>query len=86
MDATLGPKAYIEDSPTLGRSVLFGGRYINVSHIAEAEHLDLSHLSRVISGRRDPSLPYLKRLAQILGMTPGDVITAIEERRLSLVE
>lgn len=77
----IGPRAYLEDSPS-HQSVRLGGRYINLKRLAEEQDLDPSYVTRIISGERpNPSLSYLQKIADALGMTIDNLLTAIRERQ-----
>lgn len=62
------PRAFLEHKPTK-QSILFGGRYINLTHLAIHLGVDPGNLSRVFSGKGRPSLQYATRLADALHMT-----------------
>lgn len=73
-----GPQAYLLRTKPDGRHVRFGGRYINLSELSASEGLSHGYLTRVISGERTPSLTYLKRVAEALGMELADFLDAVE--------
>lgn len=79
----LGPRAYLESRPS-SQSIRLGGRYINLSRMAEDEGFDHSYLSRIMCGERTPSVPYLTRIAECLSMTRDDLLTAIDIRKEEL--
>ncbi len=58
------------------KSVRFNGRPINLRRLSEDSGISLSHVSRILSGKRDPSLSVLIRLGGALGMTPDEFLAA----------
>lgn len=74
------PQFYITGKPQ-GHSVWLAGVCIDLTAIAHETGLGHGYLSRVLSGKSNPSVPYLRRLADILGMSIDSLLTAIDERR-----
>ena len=65
-------------------SVSLGGRAINVSAMARILGVDQGSLSKFLSGNREPSLTYAKRVASVLDWTLDDLLSAIEARKTEL--
>lgn len=61
------PQTFIETKPTT-QSCWFGGRYVNVTRLANYCRVDRSYLSRVLSGVRQPSVHYSRTVASALKM------------------
>lgn len=79
------PSRCIERNPTT-QSIMLGGRYINISAIARDQNIDQSYLSRVLSGKRPPSIEHARKIATALGYaTIDDLMAAIEDRRRNLL-
>ena len=75
-----GPKSCIEYHPDT-RSVMLGGRYINITLLADVMKCDHGYLCRILRGERTPSIPFLRRMADALSMTGTDeLLAAIDER------
>lgn len=74
----LGPKLCLEDDPD-SRSVKLGGRYINVTLLANVMDSNHGYLCRILAGKRVPSVPFLEKMAAGLGM-------GIEELRITIAE
>lgn len=55
------PRAFLERKPT-SQTVKFGGRYINITHLATFTHLDKGYVSRVLRGRRHPPITLIDGL------------------------
>lgn len=76
------PAQFIQQTPHPG-SVKFAGVYLNLRVLAR--HLSYnpthSHLSRIFSSDRDPSLRVLRKLAEALNMTPDQFLEAIQARK-----
>ena len=69
------------------QSIRFGGRYINMGRMAEQGNLDPGYLSKVMAGKRKPSIDYAVRLVHILGLQGMDeLLSHIEDRRLEITE
>ena len=54
---------------------------INRSAMARAIHVDVAHVSRILSGKRNPSLAVASRMADYLGITLDDLFRVIAEGR-----
>lgn len=83
--ATRGPQAYIEDDPT-HQSVRFGGRYVSLARLSEDLNIDHGYLSRIFSGVRMPSIPYLQRVATALRMSIPDFLECVADRKAQIRE
>lgn len=80
MPLPVPPRRYLVPKPTL-QTVHIGGYPLNLLAIAEDKGLDHGYLSRVLSGERVPSLPYLQNVCAILGWSMDDLLKAIDQRR-----
>jgi len=49
---------------------LFDGRLVDLTKLAKDADIDLSHVSRIMRGKKDPSIRVLLRLADALAMAP----------------
>lgn len=65
-----GPTACLDEKPT-SKSIRLGGRFINLSRLAEFG-FDHSYLSRILAGDRNPSMDYARRVAKCLGILTDD--------------
>ena len=72
------PNGCLEPYPTT-QSVLFCGWFINLSHISLHTGIGLSSVSRVFSGKRQPTLKNTKKIAEALKMSIEDFILALED-------
>jgi transcriptional regulator with XRE-family HTH domain len=79
----VGPRAFLEDKPT-PQSIKLGGRYINMLKLSEATGFSHSYVSRILAGKRSPTIPYLRKVAEALYMTVDDLLECIEDRRIEL--
>lgn len=65
-------------------TVYLAGRAVNLTAIARAQGIDLSHLSRIFSGQRICTVQQARKLAGAFGMTIDEFLdnldTQIEER------
>lgn len=52
------------------KPVVFDGREINLSEISRETGLDVSHVSRIMRGEKDPSLKAIQKIAYSLRMAP----------------
>lgn len=77
------PLSYIERHPTT-QSIMLGGRYINLSAISRDLEIDQSYLSKIFSGKRDPTIAHLRKLTAALRVTIDELLEAIEERKSDL--
>lgn len=73
-----GPRAFIQDNPTR-MSVRLGGKYVNLTLLAEYLHIDHGYLCRVIAGGRNPSAEYIRKVAAALRMSVDDLLQAIDD-------
>lgn len=80
MDVTPISKKFLQAKPN-AYSVKFGGAYLNLREIARRLECDHGHLSRVFNSRRGPSLQMAQRLAEALGMSVDDFLTALRARK-----
>lgn len=71
------PSLCLVKKPT-GQSVLFAGQYINLHQLAADTGYDRSYLSRVFSGKRQPSLKAAALLASALAMSMDGFVSALE--------
>jgi|SRR5271157_2617282 len=62
------------------QSVRFAGRYVNINAIARSQDLSQSYVSKLLSGKRSPSILVAKKVAAALGMGLEDLLDAIEQR------
>lgn len=76
----VGPRAYLEARPT-AQTVKLGGRYINIQLLAEENGLDHGYVSRIVNGKRTPSIDYLTRIAAALKMERDELLFAIALRK-----
>lgn len=67
------PKFCVERRPTK-RSVKFANQYINQSKLAAKTGLNQGNISRILTGRQDPSLEYARTLSIGLGMDLADFL------------
>lgn len=49
---------------------LFDGRQVDLTKLAKDADINLSHASRIMRGKKDPSITVLLRLADALAMAP----------------
>ena len=78
------PRRYREDHPKRGVSVTLGGHTLNLTELARGLKADHGYLSKVLSGRRTPSLPFAEKLAEALGWDLTSLMQAIRERHAGL--
>lgn len=76
----LVPVCCLEPKPT-PQTVRLSGIPINLSALARTTALDLSYLSRILSGNRAPTVTYLEQIADALGMDLEPLLVAIRARR-----
>jgi len=67
----------IERRPTT-QSVYLMGRAVNLSAISRSQGIDPSHLSRIFSGRRNPSIKYARKIASALGLRLDEFLDALD--------
>ena len=79
-----GPKAFLVEKPN-SISVAFGGKHVNITELSRSQGLSISHVSRALSGNRDPSMPVFVKLASALGMTLDDFVAAVDDRKATIV-
>lgn len=80
MHAPKPPRAFRELRPT-EQTVSLGGHAINLVKLSEALDIDHGYLSRVCSGKRVPSLPYVQAVSTALGWTIQQLLDAIAARK-----
>lgn len=68
----------VVDNPN-SQTVMFAGRFINLSEISRQNHIDVSYLSRIFRGQRTPSLPYIKKISRALDMSIEDFVNALDK-------
>lgn len=74
------PSGCIQTEPT-GQSISLGGVWVNLSAISRSQGIDKSYLSRIFSGERpNPTISYIKKIAAAIGMSPDELMTALEDR------
>lgn len=78
------PTGCVDPNPTT-QSVYLRGVAINMHAIHRVCGVDISYLSRIFSGERNPTLPYARRIAGAIGLTLDDFVDAIEERRRDIL-
>lgn len=81
------PHVFIEPEPT-GQSVLFAGKYINLTHLARAtinprtqKPFDPGYVCRIINGTRSPTATIMKALADALMMPLEEFYGAVLIRK-----
>jgi transcriptional regulator with XRE-family HTH domain len=72
----LSPKRCIQKRPSK-QTIRFAGEYISLSQLARETTVDVSTLSRVLAGKRNPSLDVAKKMAPALGMTIDDFLHSL---------
>ena len=77
------PRLCIEKKPT-SQTIYLGGVPINLTALAMSQGLDLGGVSKILSGKRRPSLPYASKMARGLGMGLEDMLDALEIRHEAL--
>jgi transcriptional regulator with XRE-family HTH domain len=60
--------------------VTFGGEEINLSQISRDTGISVSHLSRIFSGKRDPSVPNAKKISQVLDVSLDCLIEGLPKK------
>lgn len=53
------------------------GRYVNLSAIARVLGMDVSYISRIMSGQRSPSIKTAQRLANLFGVSLQEFVDYI---------
>ena len=56
----------------------FAGRFINLSEISRRQGIDPSSLSRIFSGRREPTLPQIRKISSALEMQIQEFLDALD--------
>lgn len=74
-----GPRGCLEEKPT-HQSIRLGGRYISLAKLHIATGFDHGYLSYVFSGKRSPSTPNARIIAQHLQMSLDEMLMAIDVR------
>lgn len=62
-------------------SVLICGRLVNAARIARLLNVHYSHISRIASGQRTPSVPLAVKLAEVLGVTVDELLKDLAGKR-----
>ena len=83
MAAADRPRKCIERKPT-AQTIYLGGIPINCTTLAANEGLDPGGISKILNGRRKPSLGYARRIAAGLGMTIDGLLSSLENRHQKL--
>lgn len=74
------PSGCIQKDPT-NSSISLGGVWVNLSAISRSQGIDKSYLSRIFSGERpNPTISYIKKISAALGMSPDELMVALEDR------
>lgn len=73
------PNKCIEHNPR-ANSILFCGWFISLGALALATGMQLSHLSMIFSGKRNPTIKSGRIMAQALGMSFPAFLKALDER------
>lgn len=73
------PKAFLVEKPNR-LSTVFAGKTISLKAISRAQGIDMSYLSRIFSGKREPTLHHTKIIAAALGMGIEDFLEALDRR------
>lgn len=64
--------------------VLLAGKQVNTYEAAKALEMNQSYLSKILIGKRRPSLTLAERIAAHLGFTLMEFLNAVEDRKKSL--
>lgn len=73
------PTGCVTEKP-IKSSIILGGRYINLSAISRTQDIDLSYLSRIINGKKEPTIRVARKVASAIGMGLEEFLDAIDER------
>lgn len=65
------------------QTVSLGHLDVNISAISRATGIDVSHLSRVFSGHRIPTVDNVQKIASCLDLPLEDVVKFLEQKRES---
>lgn len=63
----------------IGEEVSLGSRKYSRGEISRGTGLSLSHVSRIYSGRRSPSLSTIRKIAEFAGLEVIEVINSFPE-------
>lgn len=74
------PRRFLELRPT-AQSLKFGGRFINLTHVAGFLDIDKSYLSRVLNGKVNYTISYALTICEALLMDIKEFKEAVDERR-----
>lgn len=66
---------------SMGHKVQIGGREYSRGEIARGTGMSMSHISRVFSGQRVPSMKTIERIAQFAGMSAAALICYLPSTR-----
>lgn len=72
------PTGCLERNPD-SATVKLAGKHINMAAIARSQDIDRSYLSRILSGKREPTIPVAKKIAAALGLGLEELLEAIEQ-------
>lgn len=79
--ARRGPTQCIQSKPDKKHHpISLSGVYINLQQIERDHGLDPGYVSRILSGKANPTRDYLTKLAAALGMTVSNLLISIDER------
>lgn len=85
--ARRGPTQCIQHNPSKkNKTITFGGCFINIHEIERDHGLNPGYVSRILSGKANPTAAYLKKLSAALGMSITNLLTAIDERSQEMLE
>lgn len=77
------PTACLQDRRT-PRPVMFAGEAISLSKISRHTGVNVSLLSKIFSGRRQPTLDSARRIAVALGMRLDEFLEAVDNIELKI--
>jgi transcriptional regulator with XRE-family HTH domain len=72
------PTGCLWKRPIHGQTVYLAGVAINVSEIARLKNMDQAYVSRIVSGKQQPSLKAARAISEALGMTIDQLLTNIQ--------
>lgn len=74
------PNKFIALNPN-PQTVFFAGQYIRMLDIARHARIDPTHLSLILSGKRDPTMKIACKLALLWGMSLDGFMDSIKKRK-----
>lgn len=80
-----GQTGIVEQSPN-AQTIKFGDNYICLTPIAKLSGITKSHLSRVFSGDRNPSLAAATKIASAMGISLNEFVACLEERKTAVAK